>query len=144
MMFLVVLVVGGAVLRCCVLWCFFCVVCVCACARACTPPCRSRRRRSANPLFLPSHPQTSHAKHKNKQKYKVDEPALREGLPLKRGRWDGYLSWAVDAFRLTCGVAGAATQVVTHLCYSDFQDIMGAIDAMDGALRRAVRDSLLL
>ncbi|PNW85318.1 hypothetical protein CHLRE_03g180750v5 [Chlamydomonas reinhardtii] len=61
----------------------------------------------------------------------VDDPALREGLPLKRERWASYLSWAVDAFRLCTGVAAAGTQVVTHLCYSDFQDILPAIDRMD-------------
>jgi 5-methyltetrahydropteroyltriglutamate--homocysteine methyltransferase len=61
----------------------------------------------------------------------VDEPALREGLPLKKDRWDGYLGWAVDAFRLSTSVAKPSVQVVTHLCYSDFQDIMAAVDAMD-------------
>ncbi|GFH22837.1 cobalamin-independent methionine synthase, partial [Haematococcus lacustris] len=64
----------------------------------------------------------------------VDEPALREGLPLKAERWEGYLGWAVDAFRLTTAVAAPATQIVTHLCYSDFQDIMAAIDAMDAVV----------
>jgi 5-methyltetrahydropteroyltriglutamate--homocysteine methyltransferase len=67
----------------------------------------------------------------------VDEPALREGLPLKRERWDGYLAWAVDAFRLCTAVAAAPTQVVTHLCYSDFEDILVAIDRMDGEEGRA-------
>lgn len=47
----------------------------------------------------------------------MDEPALREGLPLKANRWDGYLSWAVDAFRVTCATAKPETQIVTHLCY---------------------------
>lgn len=61
----------------------------------------------------------------------VDEPALREGLPLKAARWPAYLAWAVDAFRLCTAVAAPATQVVTHLCYSDFDDIMPAIHAMD-------------
>lgn len=61
----------------------------------------------------------------------VDEPALREGLPLKKARWDSYLKWAVDAFRLSTAVAAPHTQVVTHLCYSDFQDILGAIDGLD-------------
>ncbi|PNH08972.1 5-methyltetrahydropteroyltriglutamate--homocysteine methyltransferase [Tetrabaena socialis] len=61
----------------------------------------------------------------------VDDPALREGLPLKRERWDSYLGWAVDAFRLCTGVAKPATQVVTHLCYSDFDDILPAVDRMD-------------
>lgn len=61
----------------------------------------------------------------------VDEPALREGLPLKKDRWASYLSWAVDAFRLATSVARPSVQIVTHLCYSDFQDIMEAVDAMD-------------
>ena len=54
----------------------------------------------------------------------VDEPALREGLPLKKARWDSYLKWAVEAFRLSTAVAAPHTQIVTHLCYSDFQDIL--------------------
>ena len=61
----------------------------------------------------------------------VDEPALREGLPLKPERWDGYLTWAVDAFRLAVGRAKPETQVHTHMCYSEFQDILPAIDRMD-------------
>ncbi|GBF92667.1 hypothetical protein Rsub_05036 [Raphidocelis subcapitata] len=61
----------------------------------------------------------------------VDEPALREGLPLKSSKADSYLSWAVDAFRLCTTVAAPSTQVVTHLCYSDFGDIMQPIIDMD-------------
>lgn len=61
----------------------------------------------------------------------VDEPALREGLPLKRERWNEYLSWAVDAFRLSVGVAQPQTQVHTHMCYSEFGDIMDAINRLD-------------
>ncbi|CAK0780359.1 hypothetical protein CVIRNUC_005025 [Coccomyxa viridis] len=61
----------------------------------------------------------------------VDEPALREGLPLKRARWESYLSWAVRAFRLSTVVADPSTQVVTHLCYSEFADILPAIDGLD-------------
>jgi 5-methyltetrahydropteroyltriglutamate--homocysteine methyltransferase len=62
----------------------------------------------------------------------VDEPALREGLPLKASKAGSYLSWAVDAFRLCTAVAAPSTQVVTHLCYSDFGDIMQPIIDMDG------------
>ena len=58
----------------------------------------------------------------------VDEPALREGLPLKPSRWDSYLDWATAAFRLATSVASSHVQVVTHLCYSQFEDIMKAID----------------
>ena len=54
----------------------------------------------------------------------VDEPALREGLPLKRARWESYLDWAVKAFRLSTVVAAPSTQIVTHLCYSEFADIL--------------------
>jgi 5-methyltetrahydropteroyltriglutamate--homocysteine methyltransferase len=61
----------------------------------------------------------------------IDEPALREGLPLKRERWDEYLSWAVDAFRLTAGVAKPETQIHTHMCYSEFGDIMPHIQRLD-------------
>jgi 5-methyltetrahydropteroyltriglutamate--homocysteine methyltransferase len=61
----------------------------------------------------------------------VDEPALREGLPLKRERWASYLDWAVDAFKLATVVAAPSTQVVTHLCYSEFSDILAAIDGLD-------------
>jgi 5-methyltetrahydropteroyltriglutamate--homocysteine methyltransferase len=61
----------------------------------------------------------------------VDEPALREGLPLKKERWASYLDWAVDAFKLATVVAAPATQIVTHLCYSEFADILAAIDGLD-------------
>lgn len=61
----------------------------------------------------------------------VDEPALREGLPLKSERWEEYLSWAVDAFRLSTGGTRDETQVHTHMCYAEFGDIMGAIDGLN-------------
>ncbi len=61
----------------------------------------------------------------------VDEPALREGLPLKPERWEAYLTWAVDAFRLATGGARPETQIHTHMCYSEFGDIMAAIDRLD-------------
>ena len=61
----------------------------------------------------------------------VDEAALREGLPLRRRRWPEYLAWAVECFRLaTCGV-GDETLLQTHVCYSEFGDIVEAIDDLD-------------
>lgn len=61
----------------------------------------------------------------------IDEAAFREGLPLRRADWDAYLKWAVEAFRLaSCGVADQ-TQVHTHMCYSEFNDIIEAIADMD-------------
>ncbi len=61
----------------------------------------------------------------------VDEPALREGLPLQQNKQETYLKWAVDAFRLTAGGADSATQVHSHMCYSDFNTIIEQIVAMD-------------
>jgi 5-methyltetrahydropteroyltriglutamate--homocysteine methyltransferase len=61
----------------------------------------------------------------------VDEPAIREGLPLRRARGESYLEWAVDAFRIATSVARPETQVHTHMCYSEFGDIVGALAALD-------------
>jgi len=61
----------------------------------------------------------------------IDEPALREGLPLRRADWKTYLRWSVDAFRLaTAGVADR-TQIHTHMCYCEFKDIIEAIAELD-------------
>jgi 5-methyltetrahydropteroyltriglutamate--homocysteine methyltransferase len=61
----------------------------------------------------------------------IDEAALREGLPIRKSQWREYLDWAVEAFRLTASGAGAATQIHTHMCYSQFNDIIEAVAAMD-------------
>lgn len=61
----------------------------------------------------------------------IDEPALREGLPLRRSDWQEYLDWAVRAFRLSSSGVTADTQIHSHMCYSEFNDIIDAIDAMD-------------
>lgn len=61
----------------------------------------------------------------------IDEAALREGLPLRRAKWDDYLGWAVEAFRIAVGGVRDATQIHTHMCYSEFNDIIEAIAAMD-------------
>ena len=61
----------------------------------------------------------------------VDEPALREGLPFKSDRWQGYLDWAVDSFKLATGGAQDATQIHTHMCYAEFGDILEAIDGLN-------------
>lgn len=61
----------------------------------------------------------------------VDEPALREGLPLKVTCWSDYLSWAVDAFRLATAVAQPQTQIHTHMCYCEFGDIIREIERLD-------------
>lgn len=61
----------------------------------------------------------------------IDEAALREGLPLRRSEWQAYLDWAVECFRLCSSGVGDATQIHTHMCYSEFNDIIAAIAAMD-------------
>ncbi|ORY30474.1 5-methyltetrahydropteroyltriglutamate--homocysteine S-methyltransferase [Rhizoclosmatium globosum] len=61
----------------------------------------------------------------------IDEPAIREGLPLRRTKWDSYLKWAVDAFLLSSTGVNDGTQIHSHMCYSDFEDIMDAIIQLD-------------
>ena len=61
----------------------------------------------------------------------IDEPALREGLPLKRSDWEDYLAWGVEAFRINAAVAKDDTQIHTHMCYCEFNDIMDSIAALD-------------
>jgi 5-methyltetrahydropteroyltriglutamate--homocysteine methyltransferase len=61
----------------------------------------------------------------------IDEAAFREGLPLRRAQWQEYLDWAVEAFRLSASGVRDETQIHTHMCYSEFNDVIEAIAAMD-------------
>jgi 5-methyltetrahydropteroyltriglutamate--homocysteine methyltransferase len=61
----------------------------------------------------------------------IDEAALREGLPLRRRDWQAYLDWAVESFRITASGVRDETQIHTHMCYSEFNDIIASIGAMD-------------
>lgn len=61
----------------------------------------------------------------------IDEAALREGLPLRRSEWDQYLAWAIGSFRIAANGVGDETQIHTHMCYSEFNDIMESIARMD-------------
>ncbi len=61
----------------------------------------------------------------------IDEAALREGLPIRKAKWENYLKWAVDAFRVTASGVEDRTQIHTHMCYSEFNDIIKAIADMD-------------
>jgi len=61
----------------------------------------------------------------------IDEPAIREGLPLRKADWDDYLNWAVDAFRLSSSSVADSTQIHTHMCYSEFNDIINSIAELD-------------
>lgn len=61
----------------------------------------------------------------------IDEPAFREGLPLKQSDWNEYLRWATEAFRVSSSGVKDETQIHTHMCYSEFNDILPAIASMD-------------
>jgi len=61
----------------------------------------------------------------------IDEPALREGLPLRRSDWPEYLEWAVNAFRLCAAGVREDTQIHTHMCYCEFNDIIDSVAALD-------------
>ncbi|BAX60781.1 5-methyltetrahydropteroyltriglutamate--homocysteine S-methyltransferase [Burkholderia stabilis] len=61
----------------------------------------------------------------------IDEAALREGLPLRRAQWSEYLKWAVESFRITANGVQDDTQIHTHMCYSEFNDIIASIADMD-------------
>ena len=61
----------------------------------------------------------------------IDEPALREGLPLRNADWPAYLDWAVEAFRIASSGVDDATQIHTHMCYAQFNDIIESVAALD-------------
>lgn len=61
----------------------------------------------------------------------IDEAALREGLPLRQSDWEGYLDWAINSFRIAANGVQDTTQIHTHMCYSEFNDIIKAIARMD-------------
>ncbi len=61
----------------------------------------------------------------------IDEPAIREGLPIRKSEWPKYLKWAVECFRLSSSGVQDKTQIHTHMCYSEFNDIIKSIAAMD-------------
>ena len=61
----------------------------------------------------------------------IDEPALREGLPLKKKDWKEYLGWSVNCFKISAAVVKDETQIHTHMCYAEFEDIIDSIAALD-------------
>ncbi len=61
----------------------------------------------------------------------IDEPAIREGLPLKESQWQAYLDWAVNAFKISAASAEPQTQIHTHMCYSEFNHIIKSVAALD-------------
>ena len=65
------------------------------------------------------------------QVIQIDEAALREGLPLRKAQWQHYLDWAVESFRISANGVRDETQIHTHMCYSEFNDIIASIADMD-------------
>ncbi len=61
----------------------------------------------------------------------IDEPAIREGLPLRKSKWNDYLKWAVDCFKISCQTVKDETQIHTHMCYSEFNEIIDHIIRLD-------------
>ena len=61
----------------------------------------------------------------------IDEPALREGLPLRKNEWNSYLKWAIDSFKIASSSVKDETQIHTHMCYCEFDDILDSIEKLD-------------
>ncbi|MBC50307.1 MAG: 5-methyltetrahydropteroyltriglutamate--homocysteine S-methyltransferase [Pelagibacteraceae bacterium] len=61
----------------------------------------------------------------------IDEPALREGLPLRKNEWNSYLKWAIDSFKIASSSVNDETQIHTHMCYCEFDDILDSIEKLD-------------
>ena len=61
----------------------------------------------------------------------IDEPALREGLPLRKNEWNLYLKWAIDSFKIASSSVNDETQIHTHMCYCEFDDILDSIEKLD-------------
>lgn len=89
------------------------------------------RREQAMQIALALRDEVADLEAAGAQIIQIDEPALREGLPLKSERWNEYLSWAVDAFRLAAAIAKPETQIHTHMCYCEFGDIIHHIERLD-------------
>ena len=89
------------------------------------------RETTANQIALAISEEVKDLEKAGIQIIQIDEPAIREGLPLKRGDWDTYLNWAIKAFRISASKVQDTTQIHTHMCYSEFNDIIKHIAAMD-------------
>jgi len=89
------------------------------------------RARSCLQLALAIRAEVLDLEHAGVAIIQIDEAALREGLPLRRTQWAAYLAWAVESFRIAANGVRDETQIHTHMCYSEFNDIIAAIAAMD-------------
>ncbi|UFS70424.1 5-methyltetrahydropteroyltriglutamate--homocysteine S-methyltransferase [Geomonas sp. RF6] len=89
------------------------------------------RRETARQLALAIRDEVRDLERAGLKIIQIDEPAFREGMPLRKGSREEYLSWAVEAFRLASSGVRDETQIHTHMCYSEFNDIMPEIAALD-------------
>ncbi len=89
------------------------------------------RKQVAYQIALALRKEVEHLEAAGIRMIQVDEPALREGLPLSRKHWNEYLEWAVNAFRLATCTVKETTQIHTHMCYCEFHDIIDAIRELD-------------
>jgi 5-methyltetrahydropteroyltriglutamate--homocysteine methyltransferase len=89
------------------------------------------RSQTANQIALAIRDEVLDLEKAGIQIIQIDEAALREGLPIRQENWQHYLQWAVDAFRISASGVEDKTQIHTHMCYSEFNDIIQAIANMD-------------
>lgn len=89
------------------------------------------RKEVANQIALALRKEVKALEEAGIQMIQVDEPALGEGLPLKKSAWENYLEWAVKAFRLTTSSVRTTTQIHTHMCYCEFHEFIDAIRDLD-------------
>ncbi|WP_020533169.1 5-methyltetrahydropteroyltriglutamate--homocysteine S-methyltransferase [Flexithrix dorotheae] len=89
------------------------------------------RSQTCNQIALAIRDEVSDLEQAGIQIIQIDEPAIREGLPLRKADRENYLKWAINAFRLASSGVKDATQIHTHMCYSEFNDIINHIAAMD-------------
>ncbi|TPX68049.1 5-methyltetrahydropteroyltriglutamate---homocysteine S-methyltransferase [Spizellomyces sp. 'palustris'] len=89
------------------------------------------RRDTAFQLALAIRKEVQDLEHAGIPVIQIDEPAIREGLPLRHSDWEEYLNWAARAFLLSSTGVEDTTQIHTHMCYSDFNDIFSTIQALD-------------
>ncbi|MEL4308046.1 5-methyltetrahydropteroyltriglutamate--homocysteine S-methyltransferase [Joostella sp. CR20] len=89
------------------------------------------RETTANQIALAIREEVNDLERAGIKVIQIDEPAIREGLPLRKEAWKTYLDWAIKAFRISASGVGNQTQIHTHMCYSEFNDIIESIAAMD-------------
>jgi 5-methyltetrahydropteroyltriglutamate--homocysteine methyltransferase len=86
---------------------------------------------SCRQLALAMREEVLHLERAGVRVIQIDEAALREGLPLRKSQWKEYLDWAVASFRIAANGVADETQIHTHMCYSEFNDIIASIADMD-------------